>query len=113
MLRLLWRTIWRFLKKLKIEFPHDPAILLDIYFYFEVHIHLLCIYMGIYSNKTIMQKDTCTSVFTAQEVGVQSLGWEDLLEKEMVTHSSIVAWKIPWTEPGRLQAMESQTVGHD
>ena len=39
---------------------------------------------------------------TMQETWVQSLGWEDLLEKEMATHSSILAWKIPWTEePGR------------
>ena len=44
-----------------------------------------------------------------QETPVQSLGWEDLLEKEMATHSSILAWKIPWTEePGRLQSMWSQ-----
>ena len=49
-----------------------------------------------------------------QETGVQSLGWEDLMEKEMATHSSILAWKIPWTEePGRLQSMGSQRVGHD
>ena len=46
---------------------------------------------------------------TMQETQVQSLGWEDLLEKEMATHSSIFAWKIPWTEePGRLQSMGSQ-----
>ena len=51
---------------------------------------------------------------TMQETQVQSLGQEDLLEKEMVTHSSILAWKIPWTEkPGRLQAMGSQRVGHN
>ena len=44
---------------------------------------------------------------------VQSLGWEDPLEKEMATHSSILAWKIPWMEkPGRLQSMGSQGVGH-
>ena len=44
-----------------------------------------------------------------QEMWVQSLGWEDLLEKEMATHSSILAWKIPWTEePGRLQSMGLQ-----
>ena len=49
-----------------------------------------------------------------QETRVQSLGWEDLLEKEMATHSSILAWKIPWmVEPGRLQSMGSQRVGHD
>ena len=49
-----------------------------------------------------------------QETQVQSLGWEDLLEKEMATHSTILAWKIPWTEePGRLQSMGSQRVGYD
>ena len=41
-------------------------------------------------------------------------GWEDPLEKEMATHSSTLAWRIPWTEePGRLQSMGSQRVGHD
>ena len=49
-----------------------------------------------------------------REPRVQSLGWEDLLEEEMATHSSILAWKIPWMEvPGRLQSMGSQRVGHD
>ena len=49
-----------------------------------------------------------------QETWVRSLGWEDPLEKEMVTHSSTLAWKIPWTEePGRLQSMGLQRVGHD
>ena len=49
-----------------------------------------------------------------QETQVRSLGWEDPLEKEMATHSSILAWKIPWTEePGRLQFMDLQRVGHD
>ena len=48
------------------------------------------------------------------ETQVQSLGWEDPLEKEMATHSSTLALKIPWTEePGRLQSMGSQRVGHD
>ena len=51
---------------------------------------------------------------TMWETWVQSLGWEDLLEKEMATHSSIFAWKIPWmVEPGRLQSTGSQRVGHD
>ena len=51
---------------------------------------------------------------TMRETRVQSLGGEDLLEKEMATHSSILAWKIPWTEkPGGLQSMGSQRVGHD
>ena len=49
-----------------------------------------------------------------QETWVRSLGREDPLEKEMATHSSTLAWKIPWTEePGRLQSMGSQGVGHD
>ena len=51
---------------------------------------------------------------TMRETRVQSLGQEDLLEKEMVTHFSILAWRIPWTEkPGGLQSMGSQRVGHD
>ena len=57
---------------------------------------------------------TVKRLLTMQETWVLSLGWEDLLEKEMATHSSILAWKIPWTEkPGRLQFMGSQRVGHD
>ena len=51
---------------------------------------------------------------TMQEAQVPSLGWEDSLEKEMATHSSIPAWKIPWTEKtGRLQTMGSQRVRRD
>ena len=51
---------------------------------------------------------------TMQETQVQSLGWEDPLEKEMATPSSILAWKIPWMEePGGLQSMGSQRVGHN
>ena len=51
---------------------------------------------------------------TMRETWVQSLGREDLLEKEMAPHSSTFAWKIPWTEePGRLQSMGSKRVGHD
>ena len=49
-----------------------------------------------------------------QETWVRSLGQEDPLEKGMATHSSVLAWRIPWTkEPDRLQSMGSQTVGHD
>ena len=51
---------------------------------------------------------------TMQETQVQSLGQEDPLEKEMATHSSTLAWKIPWMEePGRLQSMGLQRVRHD
>ena len=49
-----------------------------------------------------------------QETRVRFLGWESPLEKEMVIHSSILAWRIPWEAvPGRLQSMGSQRVGHD
>ena len=49
-----------------------------------------------------------------QETWVLSLGWEEPREKEVTTHSSILAWRIPWTEePARLQSMGSQRVGHD
>ena len=51
---------------------------------------------------------------TMREIRVRSLGQEDTLEKEMATHSSTIAWKIPWTEePDRLQSMGSQRVRHD
>ena len=57
---------------------------------------------------------TVKHLSTMRETQVQSLGWEDPLEKAMATHSSTIAWKIPWTEePGRLQSMGSQRVGHD
>ena len=57
-------------------------------------------------NLPVMQK--------MQEIRVQSLGWEDPLEEDMVTNSSILAWRIPWTEESRgLQAIESQRVRCD
>ena len=57
---------------------------------------------------------TVKRLLTMQETRVQSLGREDLLEKEMATHSSTLAWEIPWMEkPGRLQSMGSQRVVYD
>ena len=54
------------------------------------------------SSSSIRVAQTVKCLPTVQEIRVQSLGWEDLLEKEMATHSSILAWKIPWTEePGK------------
>ena len=58
------------------------------------------------------QRVKCLSAM--QDIRVRSLGQEGPLEKEMATHSSTIAWKIPWTEePGRLQSMGSQRVRHD
>ena len=57
---------------------------------------------------------TVKNLPAVQETLVRSLGWDDPLEKEIAIHSSILAWRIPWTrEPGRLQSMGSQRVGHD
>ena len=54
------------------------------------------------------------SLPTMQETQIQSLGWEDLLEKEMAPHSSILAWRIPWTEePAGLQSTGLQKVRQD
>ena len=54
------------------------------------------------------------SLLAMWETWVQYLGWEDPLEKEMATHSSILAWRTPWAEePGGLQSMGLQRVGHD
>ena len=56
----------------------------------------------------------CLPMQEMQEMWVQSLGGEDPLEKEMATHSGILAWEIPWTqEPGRLQSTGSQRVGYN
>ena len=65
-------------------------------------------------NRASLVAQMVKRLSTMQETRVRSLGWEDALEKEMAAHSSILAWKIPWTaEPGRLLSMGSQRVGHD
>ena len=66
--------------------------------------HILCFLVSITFH---------TEDLPMQEIQFRSLGWEDPLEKRMVTHSSILAWRIPWTEPGGLQFMGSRRVGHD
>ena len=71
----------------------------------------------LYLNKVITQivlAQTVRNPPAVQETQIQSLGWEDPLEEEMTTHSSILAWKIPWMEePGRLQYPASQRVRHN
>ena len=64
--------------------------------------------------RATLEAQMVKSLPAMQETQVQLLGQEEPLEKEMATHSSILAWKIPWTEePGRLQSMELQRVRHD
>ena len=73
------------------------------------HIYLMHLH-----NRASLVVQMVKNLLTRQEAWVQSLGWEDPLEKRMATYSSILAWRLPWTEePGRLQSMGSQRVGHD
>ena len=66
------------------------------------------------ATRASLVAQTVKRLSAMQETCVRSLGWEDPLEKEMAAHSSILAWKIPWTaEPGRLLSMGSQRVRHD
>ena len=66
------------------------------------------------SSVTSLVAQTVRRLPTMRETGVRSLGQEDPLEKGMATHSSTLAWRIPWMEePGRLQSMGSQRVRHD
>ena len=61
-----------------------------------------------------MVKNSLANAGDKRDGEVQSMGWEDTLEKEMATHSSILAWKTPWTEePDGPQSMRPQRVGHD
>ena len=69
---------------------------------------------GYISTGLSLVAQTVKRLPTMRETWVRSLGWEDPLEKEMATHSSILAWKIPWTEEiGWLLSVGSQRVGHD
>ena len=65
-------------------------------------------------SQDFLVAQTVKNLPAMREAWVQSLGWEDPLEKGMVTHSSILAWRIPWIgEPGKLQSMGSQRVRHN
>ena len=70
------------------------------------------IYM--YDSESFLVVQTVKNLSTMQETWVQSLGWEDPLEKAVTTHFSILAWEIPWIqEPGGIHFMQSQRVGHN
>ena len=74
--------------------------------------HCLSLTFSLY--RALLVAHTVKNLLTIQETWVWSLGWKDPLEKEMATHSSPLAWRIPWTEePGGLQSTGSQRVGHD
>ena len=66
------------------------------------------------TNRASLVAQTVKNLPAMQEIQVQSLGWDDPLEKGMAAHSSVLAWRVPWTEePGGLQSIGSQRVGHD
>ena len=83
----------------------------------SIHIYwaLLCqLWLGMQCKMTSPMAQMVKRLPIMWETWVQSPGWEDLLEKEMATHSRILAWEIPWMEEaGRLQTMGSQRVGHN
>ena len=82
----------------------------------SLHMAHCHIYLSIYicRDSGFPVSSLVKNVPAMQDTQVRSLGWEDPLEKEMATHSSTLAWRIPWREePGRLQSMGSQRVGHD
>ena len=85
-----------------------PSIRVYIYIFFFKNILSHC---GYQASLLVQMVKHLSAIW---ETWAQSLDWEDPLENEMVTHSSTLAWKIPWMEePGRLQSMGSQRIGHD
>ena len=80
----------------------------------KIALGLSCHFLKGFAKFHSLVAQTVKRLPTMWETWVLSLGREDSLEKEMATHSSTLAWKIPWTEePGGLQSMGSQRVGHD
>ena len=74
----------------------------------------LLTFLQITRNRDSLVAQTVKSLPAMWETRVRSLGWGDPLEKDMATHSSVLVWRIPWTEePGGLQSLGSQRVGHN
>ena len=101
-------------------FSVSVSIRFLVYGYHEIFISIsvsipiyVCVYIYLCDYASLVAQ-TVKDLSAMQETRVRSLGWEDPLEKEMAAHSSILAWKIPWTaEPGRLQTIGLQRVRHD
>ena len=76
-----------------------------------IHQLLTHVYLGFSGGSAVKNPPAMQEL---QEMQVQSLGWEDTLDEGIATHSSVLDWRIPWTEePGGLQSKVSQRVGHD
>ena len=116
MLHCCWECImaplsskFHFLLPFELLYPWETSVSIfkDIIFTLRIG---LCLYLKLPLPRTSLVAQTVKRLPTMQETRVQSLGQEDDLEKEVATHSSILAWKIPWTEePGRLQSVDRGT----
>ena len=87
---------------------------MDLFLYFKLCILLLLLQVKNVPQGVSLVAQVVKNPPAMQETWIQSLDWEDPLEKGMTTYSSILAWRIPWTEERhRIHFMESQRVGHD
>ena len=105
-------TYSEILSSLKKEGNSDTCYHIDDRHYKDI---MLCEIMCARSHfRASLIAQSVKNLPAVQETQVRSLGWENPLEKEMATHSGILAWRIPWTEePGGLQSTGLQRVGHD
>ena len=93
---------------------HQSFIYIYIYIYFFFAILILNLAILCYLHRASLVAQTAKNLPAIQKAHVQSLGWEDSLEKEMAIHLTILAWRIPWTEEsGGLQSMGSQRIQHE
>ena len=98
----------------RIPWTEEPGGLQSMEFKSQTELSNICLFLGLYMYMASLVAHTVKNLLIMQETWVRSLGGEDPLEKGMATHSSILAWRIPWTEQlGRLQSTGSQRVGHN
>ena len=102
---------YKLLSILHVSGEMKECVIMKIKYYIKLYLKNNASYSFLMSS---LVARLAKSLPAMQETRIQSLGREDSLEKKMATHSSILAWRIPWTEePGGLQSMVSQRVGHD
>ena len=96
-------------------FQHKQKYVSYVNILLKYHRVILLLIQKFYpSNRASLVAQTAKNLPVMQEIRVRSLGWEDPPEKGLATHSSILAWRIPWTEEaGELQSRQSQRIGHD
>ena len=110
------QSSWRQVAKILIQYLHSTRRFIHVFSANQHYLLNQILKTTLLSNHYIhfLVAQMVKSLPAIRKIWVRSLGWEDHLEKEMATHSSILAWKIPWMEePGRLQSMQSQRVEYD